>query len=142
MKIETSSVSKSISCYILFYFILSYRVLTLLSAPLYLSLVVSVHHPVVQLWMPWNVNLHWYKSFFLAFVVVVVLKIWILSRTVVTQIDRFESSLSVRARSASEIFMKLENKIQTQRFFFINKKQTTTKYSKNKVIHMKSDLGF
>ena len=47
----------------------------------------------------------------------VVIKIWILSKTAVTQIDRFESSLSVRARSASEIFMKLENNIQTKRFF-------------------------
>ena len=40
-----------------------------------------------------------------------------MSKTAVTQIDRFESSLSVRARSASEIFMKLENNIQTKRFF-------------------------
>ena len=57
------------------------------------------------------------QIFFLAFVVVVVTKIWILSQTVVTRTDRFESLLSVRARSALEIFMKLENNIQNKNFF-------------------------
>ena len=64
------------------------------------------------MWINIDINL-----FFLAFVVVVVIKIWILSKTAVTQIDRFESLLSVRARSALAIFMKLQNKIQTKRFF-------------------------